>query len=323
MRIVLFSPGLTDTGSMVWGEKIFVTGEAKSLRREFPDAEVLALDLNDLATIKSLEVDLLISTYTGPKPPWRVDDIADFVTGVTLLHVVNHGDLIDEFARIPVDGYITNSVRAAEVLGRHRPAAYIPLGVEDDYGPVEPVDRYRADVAYLGSGGRGNKRPATTRHYLDPAKRFDFALWGSWWGQEYWAPVYADNPEANDWHRFWRGPLPFDDIGRLYSSAKIVLNYHEDSQREWGMWNNRVFEALGCGALLISDDALGLREELGDGLVITPGGEATAELIAYYLERPEERRRIGERGREIVQRRYTYSRWARAVREPYERIVRS
>ena len=47
------------------------------------------------------------------------------------------------------------------------------------------------------------------------------------------------------------------------------------------------FEALGCGALLISDDALGLREELGDCLVITPGGEATAELIAYYLERPD------------------------------------
>jgi len=89
------------------------------------------------------------------------------------------------------------------------------------------------------------------------------------------------------------------------------------------MWNNRVFEALGCGALLISDDAAGLRQEFGDGVVITAGGEATAELIAFYLDRPSERRRIGEIGRRIVQRRYTYSGWARAVRELYERIWRS
>ena len=31
------------------------------------------------------------------------------------------------------------------------------LAVEDDHGPVEPDERYRADVAFLGSGGRGNK----------------------------------------------------------------------------------------------------------------------------------------------------------------------
>ena len=89
------------------------------------------------------------------------------------------------------------------------------------------------------------------------------------------------------------------------------------------MWNNRVFEALACGALLISDDAAGLREEFGDGVVITPGGAATTELIAFYLDHPADRRRIGEIGRRIVQRKYTYSHWARAVRELYERIRRS
>ena len=212
--------------------------------------------------------------------------------------------------------------RRPSLLGQRRPAAYIPLAVEDDYGPVAPQDRYRADVVFLGSGGRGNKRPATTKHYLDSAKKFDFALWGGDWDRDYWAREYTANPEANDWYRFWRGPLPLDDIAALYSSAKIVLNFHEDSQREWGMWNNRVFEALGCGALMICDEAAGLREEFGEAIVFTSGGEETARLIAYYLEHPDERRRIGELGRRIVQERYTYSRWARAVHELYDRIVR-
>ncbi len=95
-------------------------------------------------------------------------------------------------------------------------------------------------MVFLGSGGRGNKRPATTRHFLECAKRFDFAIWGNYWDRDYWAREYVANPSANDWYRFWRGPLPLGDIAALYSSAKIVLNFHEDSQREWGMWNNRV-----------------------------------------------------------------------------------
>ena len=317
--IVLFSPGLSEQS--IWGEKVASSSQAKYLRKEFSGAQVYELGLEDLDRIAAMKVDLLISCFTGPRPPWRADHIAELVKGVTLLAVVNHGDLLAEFAHIPVDGFITNSVAAAEVLGQRHPAAYIPLAVADDYESVTPQDRYRAEVVFLGSGGRGNKRPATTQHYLDAAKRFDFAIWGSDWERDYWAREYPTNPEANDWHSYCRGLLPLDDIAALYSSAKIVLNFHEDSQRQWGMWNNRVFEALGAGALMICDEAAGLREEFGEAIVFTSGGEETARLIAWYLARPEERRRIGDLGRRIVKERYTYSRWARAVRLFYERLV--
>ncbi|HYA35702.1 MAG TPA: glycosyltransferase, partial [Candidatus Binataceae bacterium] len=132
---------------------------------------------------------------------------------------------------------------------------------------------------------------------------------------------YADNPTANRWHRLCRGVLPMDDIARLYSSAKIVLNYHEDSQREWGMWNNRVFEALACGALLITDDAEGLAEEFRDGLAPTQGGADTRRLIEHYLAHPEERARIGAAGRAIVRRRYIYEHWLAPVRDFCTRVV--
>ncbi len=318
-RIVLLSPGLYEDS--IWGEKLVVRSEAKYLRREFPDAEVLEYGLEDLEKIAALKVDLMISCYTGPRPPWRFDSISDYVVGITILKVVNHADLIDEFARITVDGFITNSVAASKVLGQHRPAVYLPLAVEDDYGSVHAQDRYRNDVVFLGSGGRGNKRPATTMHYLQAAKDFDFALWGGDWDRDYWGREYVHDPGANDWYRYRRGPLPLDDIAALYSSAKIVLNFHEDSQRQWGMWNNRVFEALGCGALMICDEAAGLREEFGDGIVFTPGGDETSRLITYYLERPEERRRRGVIGKKIVLERYVYSRWARGVHELYNRSV--
>ncbi len=319
-NIVLFSPGLRDN-TAIWGEKIAVISERKYLQLEFPRAQIHAFDIDDLDRIAAMRVDLLISYYTGHRPPWRCDDIAKHVEGVTILKVGNHGDLIDEFARVPVDGYMTNSVRAAEVLGHSRPTAYIPLAVDDEMGPVAPVAHYRSDVVYLGSGGRGNKRAETTRHFLDPAKRFDFAIWGAYWDREYWADVYRSDPQANDFHRFYRGRLPLGDIARLYSSVKIVLNYHEDSQSKWGMWNNRVFEALACGSLLITDNPAGLASEFEGGVVITEGGEQTAKLIQHYLASPQERRRISEIGRARVQKRYRYSQWARAVRQFYERLA--
>jgi hypothetical protein len=320
--IVLMSPGLDDA-RIIWGERLAARSEKKALERAFPGSRVLVMSRDDLPRLHELRVDLLISYYTGPRPPWRIDDIAEHVGGVTILKVVNHGDLLEEFSRILVDGFITNSRPACEVLARHRPAAYVPLAVDDDFGPVAPVDRYRADVVYLGSGGRGNKRPETTRHYLDPAKAFDFHLWGGYWDREYWAPVSRETPAANDWHRYWRGLLPLDDIAALYSSAKIVLGYHEDSQRTWGMWNNRVLEALACGAFLITDDARGLREEFGEAVEVTGGGAETARLIAHYLPLAEERRRRGEIGRRIIQTRYTYSGWARTVRAFYEALRES
>ena len=318
-NIVLLSPGLNE--ETIWGETLAVRSEAKYLAREFPGASIYKFGIEDLDRIRAMKVDLLISYFTGPRPPWRIDNIAEMVEGVAILKVVNHGDLLDDFARIPVDGYMTNSIAAASMLDQIKPSAYIPLAVEDDYGPVSPRDRYRADVVFLGSGGRGNKRPATTQHYLQAAKKFDFAIWGSDWSRDYWEREYASNPEANDWYRFCRGQLPVDDIAALYSSAKIVVNFHEDSQREWGMWNNRTFEALGCGAFMICDEAKGLREEFGEAIVFTSGGEESARLIAHYLKHAEERRRIGELGRQIVCERYVYSRWALAVHQLYDRII--
>ena len=72
---------------------------------------------------------------------------------------------------------------------------------------------------------------------------------------------------------------------------------------------------------MICDHATGLREEFGDGIVFTSGGDETARHIAYYLQNPEECRRRGEIGKEIVRERYIYSRWARSVHEFYDRLV--
>ena len=309
-EVVIFTPGLDE--SFIWGEHIVARACQIALESERDDIRVRILGLADRSEIAHSRVDLLLSMFTGPKQPYRVDDIADDVSGVSILWVNNRGDLLEEFSGLPFDGFVTNGLPAVEVLGRHQPAAWLPFAAPADFTPRPRDPRYVATVAYLGSGGRGNKNPRTTEHYLSPAKPFGLRIWGSWWDADYWAPIYPGDPERNDWHRYWQGPLPIGDIPALYSSAQIVLGYHEDTQREWGMWNNRVFEALACGALLISDRAAGLEEQFGEGIVMTDGGTETGELIERYLHDEPERKRRAAIGRRIAAE-FTYQRWARGL----------
>ena len=83
------------------------------------------------------------------------------------------------------------------------------------------------------------------------------------------------------------------------------------------MWNNRVFEALAAGALLISDRAEGLADEFGDALVLTDGGDESGSLIERYLADDAERARRASIGRDLVLACYTYDHAARRLRDFY------
>lgn len=100
--------------------------------------------------------------------------------------------------------------------------------------------------------------------------------------------------------------LPNEQVRKAYSSAAIVLNDHWPDMREHGFISNRVYDALACGALVISDRIRELDEELGEAVVTYEGAEELEELVSYYLAHPEERRQRGERGRELVLERHTF-----------------
>ncbi len=101
--IVLFCPGLKEQNAF-GANNSQSSARRKPLAREFPGRDDLPVTAWRIwiASV-AMPVDPLISYFTGPRPPWCVDNIAEIVDGVTILKVVNHGDLIDEFAQIPVD----------------------------------------------------------------------------------------------------------------------------------------------------------------------------------------------------------------------------
>jgi glycosyltransferase involved in cell wall biosynthesis len=141
----------------------------------------------------------------------------------------------------------------------------------------------------------GNSRNVERRILADllPTGR-DLAVWGRNWrkfiDEKYIVGEY----------------LPNKEVRKAYSSAAIVLNDHWDDMREHGFVSNRIYDALACGAFIISDHLPELGEEF-DGAVATYRTPRQLEgLIDYYLDHPREREERGRHGREIVLSRHTF-----------------
>jgi spore maturation protein CgeB len=102
--------------------------------------------------------------------------------------------------------------------------------------------------------------------------------------------------------------IPNAELRRFYSSAAIVLNDTWEDMREAGFISNRIYDALASGAFVLSDDVQGLAEEFDDGVAIYHDADGLRAAVERYLEAPELRREIADRGRAAVLERHTFER---------------
>jgi GT2 family glycosyltransferase/tetratricopeptide (TPR) repeat protein len=105
--------------------------------------------------------------------------------------------------------------------------------------------------------------------------------------------------------RTFVGQRFFDEMARTYSESRIVFNRSLRNDI-----NMRVFEALACGSLLVTNDLSenGQAELFRDGvhLAVYRDAEELMDKIAYYLDHDEVRERIAARGRQEALERHTY-----------------
>jgi GT2 family glycosyltransferase/spore maturation protein CgeB len=148
----------------------------------------------------------------------------------------------------------------------------------------DPHEQLAHELVYVANS-RGVLRPIARD--LLPTER-DLAIWGGdWEGLIDTSQVIAEH-------------VPNSELREVYSSAGIVLNDHWDDMREHGYISNRVYDALACGTLVLSDDVPGLRERFGDAVVVYRSAHELRELVDRLLGDPQECRRRGELGRSIV-----------------------
>jgi GT2 family glycosyltransferase/spore maturation protein CgeB len=166
------------------------------------------------------------------------------------------------------DGYDLVAIASPSFAEEMRPRTKTPVIVlEQATDPAvfypDPDPARAHDLLYVANS-RGVLRPMMRD--LLPTDH-DLAVYGAnWAGLIDLKHVRADH-------------VPNDELRKLYSSAKVVLCDHWDDMREHGFISNRIYDALACGAVVVSDDVKGLKERFGGAAHTYQGAEELADIV--------------------------------------------
>ncbi|MBW2341107.1 MAG: glycosyltransferase [Deltaproteobacteria bacterium] len=172
------------------------------------------------------------------------------------------------------------------------PNVHKPVGLSP-----EEKRHYGNDVAFVGSYYPNREE------LFEKLTDFNLGIWGPGWEK-----LSLDSPLR----KFLRGDeLKPEAWSKVYSASKIILATHyQDPENRFPVYqaSPRIFEALACGAFVISDnqrDVFSLFKE-GEHLARFVNPDDLVEKIRYYLEHPEERKKIARLGRLVVLQNHTY-----------------
>ena len=217
----------------------------------------------------------------------------------------------DRLADSYFDGVATNSGIVLERLTREGILAKrIDLAVSSSFAISPTESGFSPECVYLGC------YPHKSNQQMDmlfrPAAKYHLSIWGYGW-------------RASPYSEFARGPLPLISIPGLYHSASIVLALTEQRQKRLGMINNRIYEALACGAVVLSDEFPALEfSDIGKAInFVATENEARSFLERFFCDNSfnEECHRRAKLGQQLVLNQHTYDRRADAFLSFYNHLA--
>lgn len=190
------------------------------------------------------------------------------------------------------DAVLTSGKPANEALEGVIPSARAQIGY--DRGKVEcddPSNEHDPEITYVGTGAI--KDDSLLDLVLEPATEYDLEIYGSLW-------------ENSPYEEYFQGRLPRGDMGDLYANSTVVLGLH-GYYVDWGMINDRVFDALGADAIFVDRYHEHLADEPFSEYINMAESKAEMEtLLEDILNNTEKYQERANRGGEFVRNNYTY-----------------
>jgi len=192
---------------------------------------------------------------------------------------------VDIVRNFDVDGILTNSEELVLYYGDIFPSESMLLAA--DPAVMRPFANITRDygAVYIGAGGNMLEYKPELYSLLVSAVQYGLRLHGNAWEN---VPVLRD---------VWQGGLPLHELARAYASAHVVLGSTIDAQSQYHMINNRIFEALACGALVVTKHAEELAALKCEALLLTDDTRTLhtymQQLALWSAEEVERRRQAG------------------------------
>ena len=191
-------------------------------------------------------------------------------------------DLVIAASELLAERYRARTSRTVEVLPQATDARRFSPG---------PVDTERASRVLFIGNTRSVPRPVVLGA-VDAG--LPLTLVGGGWER------YLDPRAVHSDH------VSYAELPVWYRSAEVVLNDHWDDMSRWGLVSNRVFDALACGACVVSDEVPGMDALLDDAVVTFRDRADVGPTVRALLDDPDARAVRAERGRHIVLESHTW-----------------
>ncbi len=241
LRWAIKNPAPAGPAAEKWGDTHFARAVASALRQCGQEVVIDNRPEFERVTARHDDVSLVLRGLA----PCRVTP-----ENVSIAWVISHPEMLGRPEASTYDRIVAASVSWSEEASRTWGLSIEPMLQATDPGLFHP-DRAVPDtghpVLFVGSS-RNQYRPVV-RNAVEAG--LPLSIYGPKWKQfvpeKYIKALYLDNA----------------DLGAAYRSAGVVLNDHWEDMRAQGFLSNRLFDAAGSGARIVTDDVAGLGDIFG------------------------------------------------------------
>lgn len=235
---------------------------------------------------------------------WAIEDpIADFLVDAHIPYV----DYIFTTAEEKIPRYLSKGKPSSLLLFACNPEIHKNVGV---------LENYKHDIVLVASNY--SNRYTEAEWFVMPLIEagYDIKIWGLWWN-DYRRPVSLEKyPEI------YGGVLPYEELAKVYSSAKIVLGMNADDTSET-QTSMRPYEVLGCGGGAYLGHYTKATENIfGNMLWQAKNERQVIDTIDYLLSHDEERDKVVRDAQRFVYERHTYKQRAERIVKVYDNFIK-
>ena len=268
------------------GTQVVLYGEWEGIRHQAASEVAQA----DVAIVTSYCPDGIAATELVEDSHRVLRVFYDLDTPVTLARL-SDGEALDYIGPRGLTGFdlvlsFTGGAALDELrtrLGARRIAPLYGHVDPDVHRPVNPIERYRADLSHLGTYAR-DRQPALKALFMEPAARRPeqrFLLGGAQYPQDFpWST-----------NIYFVHHLPPSEHPAFFCSSRLTLNITRQAMARMG-WcpSGRLFEAAACGTAIVTDSWDGLDAFFTPGAEILVAHDADEAVAALDLDKAEVQR---------------------------------
>jgi len=295
-------------GEQIWPEGYSVTSHylGKALKRHTEVNSVIRVGTRDFGKLKNKKLDLVISLDHGFGNNIFKLDCLKFMWWLTPNGVNPVAFSIQEVINSKYDGIFSCSPNSVYEISKYKPCIYLPLAVDKNFR-YNFNRKYNHNIVYMGT------YPFKENYQYDllfePAIKYGLVIYGNkgWKNSKY--------------SQFYKGMLPFEDINKLYSSAKIVLAMTKKEMMDLSMIPNRLYEALSCNAIVVAEYYPELLRRLGGYILLVKNPVETEEYFSYLLSKDDTKAKtMAQMGKEWSLTYQTYDNRVKEIIDFYKEI---